>query len=193
MSAGAIIAIISTCAVATGGFLGILFSLLTIEEVDRRRKGSSIGSSFPPIRWASLRTLREYRNSCPKGKLHIYTLASYTLVASGFVGLVIFILIAYEPRVVRITYPDDGAIFTAPANIVISADSSEGHYSVSSVDFYRGSTLIGSSTTPPYSVTWSNVPTGNYSLTVQATDARGTITTSDAVNITVTASGKTSP
>jgi len=193
MSAGAIIAIISICAVVTGGFLGTIFSMLTIEEVGRRRQDSSLDSSFPFMRWASLQTFREYRNSCPNGKLHIYTLASYALAAIGFIGFAVFMLIAYQPLVVRITSPADGAIFTARANIVISANSSEGNYSVSRVDFYQGATPICSSTTAPYSVTWSNVPIGNYSLTAEATDDRGTTTTSDAVSITVNAPGNMPP
>jgi len=190
MSARAIIAIISICAVVTGGFLGTIFSMLTIEEVRRRRQDSNLNSSFPFMRWANLQTLREYRNSCPNGKLHIYTLISYALAAIGFIGFVIFMLVAYQPLVVHITSPADGATFTAPANIVISAYSSEGNYSVSRVDFYQGATMIGGSTAAPYSVTWSDVPIGNYSLTAKATDDRGTTETSDTVSITVNASGK---
>jgi hypothetical protein len=189
MSARAIIAIISICAVVTGGFLGTMFSMLTIEEVDRKREYSSLDSSFPFVRWANLQTLREYRNSCPNGKLHIYTLACYALAAIGFIGFAVFMVIAYQPLVVRVTSPAEGATFTAPANIVISADASEGNYSVSRVDFYQGATLIGSSTTAPYSVTWSDVRRGNFSLTAKAFDDRGTTTTSDAVSITVNATG----
>ena len=32
------------------------------------------------------------------------------------------------------------------------------------VEFYNGTTLLGSDTTAPYSFTWANVPAGTYSL-----------------------------
>jgi hypothetical protein len=193
MSAGEIIAIISVCAVVTGGLLGIIFSMFTIEQVECGRQVRSTDSSFPFLRWASLQTLREYRNSCPNGKLHIYTLAAYGLSAIGFIGFAVFMVIAYQPLVVGITSPANGAVFFAPANIVISANANEGHYGVSRVDFYQGSTLIGSSTTAPHSVTWSNVAAGDYSLTAKAIDDRGTTATSDAVGITVNAPGRAAP
>jgi Bacterial Ig domain len=140
------------------------------------------------VRWANLQDLREYRNSYPNGRLHIYTLASYVLAASGIVGFAVFMLMAYQPLVVSVTSPADRAIFTAPANIVIGAEASEGDRSVSRVDFYQGTNMIGSSAMAPYCVTWSNVPAGNYSLTAKATDEQGTTTTSDAVRITVNTS-----
>jgi hypothetical protein len=167
--------------------------MLTIEEVRRRRQDRNLDSSFPFMRWANLQTLREYRNSCPNGKLHIYTLISYALAVIGFIGLAVFMLVAYQPLVVHITYPPEGAIFNAPANIVMNAETREINPTVSRVDFYEGATLVGSSTTAPYSVTWRNAPAGSYSLTAIATDERGTTTTSDAVNVTVNAPGKTDP
>jgi hypothetical protein len=190
MSARVIIAIISICAVVTGGFASNIFGMLMNEELDRKRPGPA-RDSF--THWRSVRSFREYRNSCPDGKLHIYAMASYALAALGFIGFAVFMVLAYQPLVVHINSPVEGAAFTAPANIVISADASEGDYTVSRVDFYQGDTLLGSSTTAPHSVTWSNVPPGNYSLTAKATDDRGTTTSSDAVNITVNESGKLSP
>jgi predicted phage tail protein len=53
------------------------------------------------------------------------------------------------------------------------------------VDFYQGTTLIGSDTTSPYSISWNNVPAGTYSLTARAFDSGGASTTSAARSITV--------
>ena len=75
----------------------------------------------------------------------------------------------------------------APASVVVSADASDGDGSVSRVDFYAGATLIGSDSTAPYSVTWSNVGAGSYALTAVAVDNGGASTTSGVVNLTVTA------
>src|SRR5882762_8704210 len=50
----------------------------------------------------------------------------------------------------------------------------------------RHSSLIGTRTSPPYSVTWSGAAAGSYSLTAVAYDNRGASKTSTAVKITVT-------
>jgi hypothetical protein len=54
------------------------------------------------------------------------------------------------------------------------------------VEFYRGSTLIGSDATAPYAFSWTSVPAGTYVLTAKATDDVGAVTTSSSVTITVT-------
>ncbi|QMU31024.1 DUF4082 domain-containing protein [Adhaeribacter radiodurans] len=90
---------------------------------------------------------------------------------------------------VAITSPANGATFTAPASITINAnaaDTSPG--TVSKVDFYNGTTLLGTDVSSPYSFAWSNVAAGTYSLTARATDNGGTTTTSAAVSITVNGS-----
>jgi Big-like domain-containing protein len=56
---------------------------------------------------------------------------------------------------------------------------------VTRVDFYRGSTLIASDTSSPYSATWSNAPAGTYALTAVAFDNGGASTSSSAVSVTV--------
>ena len=53
------------------------------------------------------------------------------------------------------------------------------------VEFFRGSTLVGTDTSSPYSVTDSGVGSGSYALTAKATDSGGAATTSSPVNITV--------
>ncbi len=92
---------------------------------------------------------------------------------------------------VSITSPASGASFTAPANVTISANASDSDGTVSSVAFYANGALIGTDTSSPYSVAWSNVAAGSYSLTAVATDNAGAKTTSSAVSVTVTTSGGT--
>jgi hypothetical protein len=88
------------------------------------------------------------------------------------------------PPTVSITSPGNGAVFTAPANIPITANAASGNQ-VMAVLFYQGTTLIGSDTTAPYSTTWNNVPPGTYTLTAKAVDNRGVMTTSTGVTIQV--------
>jgi len=89
------------------------------------------------------------------------------------------------PPAVSITSPANGATFTAPANITISANASDSDGSISRVDFYQGTTLIGTATTSPYTITWNNVVAGGYTLTARATDNLGAITTSNPISISV--------
>jgi predicted amidohydrolase len=99
------------------------------------------------------------------------------------------------PPTVTITAPSDGAHFTAPATVAISASAADSDGTVSRVDFYSSGTLLGSDTARPYERTWSNVPAGSYTLTARATDNAGTTTTSAPVSITVTtgSSGTSTP
>jgi hypothetical protein len=96
---------------------------------------------------------------------------------------------ANQPPSVSITRPTGGATFTAPANIAVDATASDDG-SVSRVDFYAGTQLIGTDATAPYSVTWGNVAAGSYSLTAVAFDNAGASTASAAVAVTV---GGTTP
>jgi hypothetical protein len=91
------------------------------------------------------------------------------------------------PPTVSITSPANGSAFTAPANIMLSANASDSDGAVSKVEFYRGgTTLIGTDTTSPYSLTWNSVAAGSYALTAKATDNAGGVTTSGAIGINVT-------
>jgi hypothetical protein len=94
---------------------------------------------------------------------------------------------------VSITSPSGGQTFSAPANIPIDASASESGGSISKVEFFAGTTLLGTASTSPYSITWSNVASGSYSLTAEAFDATGNTATSAAVAITVGSGGTTGP
>jgi hypothetical protein len=86
---------------------------------------------------------------------------------------------------VSLSAPANGATFTAPASFTISATASDSDGTVARVDFYAGSTLIGTDTSSPYSISWSNVAAGVYTLTAVAWDNAGASTTSAARSITV--------
>jgi chitodextrinase len=88
--------------------------------------------------------------------------------------------------VVSISSPAGGASFTAPASVTITAAATDADGTVAKVDFYNGSTKLGTATASPYSYTWGSVAAGTYSLTAIATDNAGAATTSGAVSITVT-------
>jgi uncharacterized repeat protein (TIGR01451 family) len=88
------------------------------------------------------------------------------------------------PPTVRITSPENDANFLVGSDVPITAEAADSDGTVVRVDFYAGTTLVGTATTAPYTVTWSHVTTlGDYSLTAVATDNRGAQTTSSLVLI----------
>jgi peptidoglycan/xylan/chitin deacetylase (PgdA/CDA1 family) len=93
---------------------------------------------------------------------------------------------AVSPNVV-ITAPVTGTSYTAPATVPISATATAGTgATISKVEFYAGATLVGTATTAPFSVTWSSVAAGSYSLTAKVIDSLGATATSSPIAVTVT-------
>ncbi len=94
---------------------------------------------------------------------------------------------------VGITEPAAGAWYTAPATMTIRATASDADGTIARVEFYRGTTLIASDTTNPYSATWTGAPIGSYALTARAYDNVGGMRESTAVNVTVNPAGNQLP
>lgn len=86
---------------------------------------------------------------------------------------------------VNITSPADGATFTAPAAITLTAVASDLDGSVAQVEFFNGTTSLGIDPSSPHSLAWNNVPAGTYTLTARATDNLGAVTASAPVVIMV--------
>ncbi|MBT1690180.1 glycosyl hydrolase family 18 protein [Dawidia soli] len=88
--------------------------------------------------------------------------------------------------VATLTAPANGAAYTAPASVTLTATATDSDGSISKVEFYNGASLVGTATSSPYTVTWSNVTAGTYALSAKATDNAGGTGTSSTVSITVT-------
>ncbi|MBK8164854.1 MAG: family 16 glycosylhydrolase [bacterium] len=85
--------------------------------------------------------------------------------------------------IVTINSPAPAA--TLPAgDITITATATDSDGTVTTVEFYNGATLLGSTTTEPYAYTWTAVPDGCYAVTVRAIDDLGG-TTNATVDLTV--------
>jgi hypothetical protein len=91
------------------------------------------------------------------------------------------------PPQVALTSPATGLTLTAPATATLTADATDPDDGVARVQFFANGVLLGQATTAPYSLTWSDIPAGQYSLTARATDPAGAATTSNAVLLTVDA------
>ncbi len=89
------------------------------------------------------------------------------------------------PPTVAITSPSQGAMFVAPASITIQVDAADSDGSVTKVEFYNGAIKLGEDSVPPYSLVWSGVAAGSYTLTARATDDMTATTTSAAITVNV--------
>ncbi len=122
-----------------------------------------------------------------------YVLDSYG--ASGYWGnlnTMHFTLPNVAPTV-NITGPAANAQFIQGDNISITANAADSDGTITKVDFYNGTTLLGTDTTSPYSFAWANLPVGSYSLTARATDNKGTVTVSAPVAINVVEKANVAP
>lgn len=104
------------------------------------------------------------------------------------------------PPEVQITSPTRGSTYTAPASVNISANVTDLYGTITSVQFFAGTTYLGEDTpvtiTPDvakaspktesaYSFTWNNAPAGVYELTVVANNAAGLSSTTAPVKIKI--------
>jgi predicted alpha-1,6-mannanase (GH76 family) len=89
-----------------------------------------------------------------------------------------------NPPLVTLTAPAGGTKF--PFNPDITLDATVVDYpGLKKVGFYSGTTLIGTSTTSPYTFAWNNAPSGVHSITAKAFDDRDSTITSTVVQVTV--------
>ena len=121
---------------------------------------------------------------------------SYTLISkatdnsgavstSSPVNIVVSTTSTNQPPVVSISSPANGASFLEPATITINSSATDSDGTISKIDVFAGTKLIGSSTSSPYSFTWTTAIEGNYMLIAKATDNSGAVSTSPIVNISI--------
>jgi hypothetical protein len=105
---------------------------------------------------------------------------------SNAASITVIALVNQAPTV-TLTSPANNSSANAPATIAIAATAADADGTVSKVDFYNGSTLIGTDATAPYSYNWTNVAAGSYAITAKATDNSGASTTSSVATVTINA------
>jgi hypothetical protein len=93
------------------------------------------------------------------------------------------------PALVTLTAPADGSAYLAPATVNLAATVTTNGHTINNVQFYSSSTLLGQSTSPPYTYSWSNVQAGSYTLSAwvifDSGGANAGTNISSAVGITV--------
>lgn len=92
---------------------------------------------------------------------------------------------ANRPPVVTLTSPAPFATFAAPATLTLTAAASDADGTVSAVEFFSGSTLLGRDTTAPYALSVTLAAAATYAVTALATDNQGAAATSPPVTVVV--------
>src|SRR5207248_3188933 len=123
-------------------------------------------------------------NGVGPGNYQLWAVATDNLGLAGTSAVFTVTVSNGLPPLVSITNPVESAVFsTAPASITLSASASGQGGTVTNVAFYQDTNLLGQDTTSPYSLSWSNVAAGAYTLTALAFDNAGLIATSAPVHI----------
>jgi hypothetical protein len=81
--------------------------------------------------------------------------------------------------------PANSATFLIPAALRLVAGAFDPANTITNVAFYANNVKIGECASPPYSLTWSSVPLGNYTLVAQASCLGGQVVNSSPVSVTI--------
>jgi plastocyanin len=103
--------------------------------------------------------------------------------SEGMVGSIIVSSPAVPP-VVTITNPASGAILSAPASLNLAASASVASGSITKVQFFQGSTSLGSVAVAPFAVPVSNLAAADYTFSAVATADSG-LTATNSISVTV--------
>ena len=87
-------------------------------------------------------------------------------------------VVTEPPPTVSVTSPSTGGVLNTGDSVTVTANASSPDGTIAQVQFYENGMLIGTATTPPYSVTFTPLSAGVYTLTAVATDNAGETTTS---------------
>lgn len=110
-------------------------------------------------------------NGVPSGTYSL-TAKAYDTRGGATVSSVSMLVVDDVPTV-SLTAPAAGTVINAPGSYTLTASASDSDGAINRVEFYRGSTLIGVDAAAPYSVLWSDIVAGTYSITAKAYDDRG--------------------
>ncbi|WP_154859143.1 malectin domain-containing carbohydrate-binding protein [Cyclobacterium xiamenense] len=91
-----------------------------------------------------------------------------------------------EPTVTLVK-PESNQTAQQGATILLEASASVQNAAISRVDFFNGSTKLGTANASPYQLAWENVPQGSYNLSAVAVADNGLQSTSPVVSFSVSA------
>jgi hypothetical protein len=173
---------------------GASVSVLTVKNnlFDRLEIGSVAGTygnnltSDPLITKADARPSPYYIPKAGSPLINAGLNVGYTFTGTApDIGAYEYNSVANALPTVNITSPLTNASIAAGSAITINANAADVNGTISKVEFYSGTTLLGQDTSSPYSFSWANVAAGTYSLTAKATDNEGATAVSAPVTIVV--------
>ncbi|MFF7285867.1 glycoside hydrolase family 48 protein [Streptomyces griseorubiginosus] len=93
---------------------------------------------------------------------------------------------AHQPPITVLTSPAPGAVYSQGEAVPLAATAAAAdNATISKVEFYDNTTLLGTDTTAPYSLSASGLTVGSHSLLAKAYDSLGASAESTPVGITV--------
>jgi len=93
---------------------------------------------------------------------------------------------AHQPPVAVLTSPKPGAVYSQGDAIPLAATAAAAdNATIGKVEFYDDTTLLGTDTTAPYTLSTSSLSVGSHSLVAKAYDSLGASAVSTPVGITV--------
>ena len=90
-----------------------------------------------------------------------------------------------QPPFVRITNPDIGETFKRNESIILKAEALDPDGTISKIEFRIGNEVVAELSEAPWVFNWQNADTGQYVITVIATDNLGAVSQSAEVAFTV--------
>lgn len=91
-----------------------------------------------------------------------------------------------QPPVCTLLAPTNGAVFTAPVHLELSAMASDPDGFIVRVEYFNGDLKLGESTNAPFTFVWSNAPVGTHNLVAKARDNGLAVTPSAPAAVTIT-------
>ena len=89
-----------------------------------------------------------------------------------------------DPKV-TLTAPLANEVFTTGNSITLKADATAFDATISKVEFYDNTTLLGQDTSSPYEFTWTNAALGSHSVSARVTDSKSQFGVSESSSIMV--------
>jgi hypothetical protein len=93
---------------------------------------------------------------------------------------------------ISLTSPVRGASYIAPATLNLSASVTANGHTISQVQFFNGSALIGTAKAAPYALNWTGIAAGSYSLSATAVFDAGSTVVSASIPTTIAAAPRLS-
>ena len=146
---------------------------------------ASSGSSYKWMNGTTIitgATAKMYRATAAGSYTVEVTNASNCKAISVAMNVTLIATTTNQPSVITITSPQSNSTVAVSINIAVNVTDADG--SIALVEFLDGNTVIGISTTAPYTYTLDSPSAGGHTITVRVTDSNRGITISAPVVVT---------